>query len=154
MCLFLWRLSLGRSWHTQETRESFGTNRMKVHLGSEIHQSAISQPWTSLAIFSPSTFLLGSFCQRQPSGFSGWWYKHQARRWKLTIALLGNRRHFMPSLVSVSLSITWNGWIQYQMKCSFIEHWPCSDVHIIVIISLNWVLIIYQAHYTTVHSSI
>ena len=106
----MWRQGLGSSWHTWETQEEFGTKRVKAHLGSGVYQLVKRLPWNSLAIsLSLPPSLLGSLCQRQPSGFSGWWYKHQTRSWELTIASLDHWRHFMPSLVSVSLPIKLNG---------------------------------------------
>lgn len=99
----------GGTWETPatpENQEAFDIKSIKAHLGSRLYQLATSLPETSVAVrFSPPPCLLGSLCQRQPSGFSGCWCKHQTRSWVLSITLLDNWRHCMPSLVSVPLPI-------------------------------------------------
>ena len=116
----------GRTWETPatpENQEAFDIKSIKAHLGSRLYQLATSLPETSVAVrFSPPPCLLGSLCQRQPSGFSGCWCKHQTRSWVLSITLLDNWRHCMPSLVSVPLPIKQLNSVSNEMF--FTEHWP------------------------------
>ena len=109
----------GRTWDTpatSEKQEAFDIKSIKAHLGSRVYQLATSLPETSVAVrFSPPPYLLGSLGQKQPSGFSGCWCKHQTRSWELSIALLDNWRYCMPSLVSVPLPLKWLNSVSNEM---------------------------------------